>query len=99
MLAEHKRLVSDLKDQYADAHDWNLRYKAAFKGIHGSELGTCINAVQKPLELGKCTCYIDAEYFFFASSVGPPGHEPAVNFLSSTGLSQAVDAVSCCLCG
>ena len=31
---------------------------------------------------------------FLSLSSGPPGHEPAVNFLSSTGLSQAVDAVS-----
>ena len=50
MLADHKRLMGDLKDQYTDARDWNLRYKAAFKGIHGSELGVCINA---PLELGE----------------------------------------------
>ena len=26
--------------------------------------------------------------------LGPPGHEPAVNFLNSSGLSQAVDSVS-----
>ena len=26
---------------YADARDWNLSYKAAFKGIRGSELGAC----------------------------------------------------------
>ena len=53
MLADHKRPIGDLNDQYADARDWNLRYKAAFKGIHGSELGACINAIQKPLELGE----------------------------------------------
>ena len=52
-MAEHKRLVSDLKDQYTDACDWNLRYKGAFKGIHGSELGAFISAMQKPLELGE----------------------------------------------
>ena len=52
MLADQKRLIGDLKDQYADAVDWNIRYKAAFKGIHGSELGALINAMQKPLELG-----------------------------------------------
>ena len=76
MMAEHKRLVGDLKDQYTDACEWNLRYKAAFKGIHGSELGSFISTMQKPLELG------------------PPGHEPAVDFLNSIRLSQAVDAVS-----
>ncbi len=53
MMAEHKRLVGDLKGQYDEACDWNLRYKAAFKGIHGSELGSFISAMQKPLELGK----------------------------------------------
>ena len=51
--AEHKRLVGDLRDQYADAHEWNMRYKDAFKGIHGSELGAFISAMQKPLELGE----------------------------------------------
>ncbi len=27
-------------------------------------------------------------------STGPPGHEPAVDFLSSSGSSQAIEAVS-----
>ncbi len=42
-----------MKDQYADSQEWNLRYKDAFKGIHGSELGSFISAMQKPLELGE----------------------------------------------
>ena len=50
--AEHKRLLSDLKDQYTDARDWNLRYKEAFKDIHGAELGTLITAMHKSLDLG-----------------------------------------------
>ena len=106
MMAEHKRLVGDLKGQYDEACDWNLRYKAAFKGIHGSELGSFINAMQKPLELGVLymgvglcrwkgwagVLYI--QDFINCGATGPPGHEPAVDFLSSTGLSQAVDTVS-----
>lgn len=52
MMADYKRLMNNLKDQYADSHEWNTRYKAAFKSIHGAELGSLINAMQKPLDLG-----------------------------------------------
>ncbi len=53
MSAEHKRLFSDIKDQYSDARDWNMRYKASFKDIHRMELGALITTMHKPLELGK----------------------------------------------
>jgi len=53
MSAEYKRLLSDIRDQYSDARDWNLRYKAAFKDIHLMELGTLISTMQNPLELGE----------------------------------------------
>ena len=51
MSAEQRRLLQDLRDQYTDSQDWNLRYKAVFKDIHGPELGTLITTM-KPLDLG-----------------------------------------------
>ena len=56
MAAEYKRLLSDVRDQYTDARDWNLRYKASFKDIHCMELGALITAMHKPLELGREGC-------------------------------------------